>query len=106
MMNGKSIFSFVLLSLVFTSCERDLFDLEKYRQTVAAAFPVMNVDPEHTWTTIGTASVELGVNMGTGETYDVRIYDENPIGNPDSLTLLAQGTVDDGEVLSTVLSYT
>lgn len=106
MMNGKSIFSFVLLSLVFTSCERDLFDLEKYRQTVAAAFPVMNVDPEHTWTTIGTASVELGVNMGTGEAYDVRIYDENPIGNPDSLTLLAQGIVNDGEVLSTVLSYT
>jgi LruC domain-containing protein len=102
----KSILSLVLLSLLLTGCEKDLFDLEKYRANMAAAFPFADVDPQHTWTTIGTAEVALGLQMNTGEEYDVRIYDEDPIGSTESLTLLAQGTVKDGESLNTRLSYT
>ena len=106
-MDGKkSILSLVLLSLLLTGCEKDLFDLEKYRANMAAAFPFADVDPQHTWTTIGTAEVALGLQMNTGEEYDVRIYDEDPIGSTESLTLLAQGTVKDGESLNTRLSYT
>ena len=95
----------VLVSVLFSACEKDLFDLEKYRQVVKSSFPIVEIDPNHTWTTIGTAQVELSLSMGTGEQYDVRIYDENPIGSKGDITLLGQGSVSDGGLLTTEIDY-
>ena len=95
----------VLVSVLFSACEKDLFDLEKYREVVKSSFPIVEIDPNHTWTTIGTAQVELSLNMGTGKQYDVRIYDENPIGSKGDITLLGQGSISDGGLLSTEIDY-
>ena len=101
----KYLIAMALLSLGVTACKEDYFDQEEYQKMVKQSFPVQNVDPAQTWSTVGTASVELGVNLEAGQTYQVKIYDTNPVSKPDGLKLLGQGTVANGQVLTTRISY-
>lgn len=94
-----------LLTLGVTSCKEDYFDADAYKDLVKKTFPVKNVDENHTWATMGTASVKVTVKQPGSETYKVRIYDGNPIGNTSGLTLLGQGTVVNGQSLETAISY-
>ena len=105
MNHSRLLIGLSLLTLAATSCKEDYFDQEAYTNIVKQAFPVENVDPTHDWATIGSATVRIGINLTPGETYSVRIYDQNPISKKSGLSLLGKGTVQNGQALVTTISY-
>ena len=105
-MKKQLFIAMALLSLGVTSCKDDVtFDQETYNNLIKEAFPVKNVDPNHQWTTVGVANTSIAVNTGTGDTYQVKIYDENPIGYKGTLKLYGEGRVADGNTLDMKISY-
>lgn len=105
-MKKQLFIAMALLSLGVTSCKDDVtFDQETYDNLIKEAFPVKNVDPTHQWTTVGVANTSIAVNTGTGDTYQVKIYDENPIGYKGTLKLYGEGRVADGNTLDMKISY-
>ena len=95
-----------LLSLGVTSCKDDVaFDQETYDNLIKKAFVIENVDPSHQWATVGVANTNITVNTGTGDTYQVKIYDQSPIGHQGALKLLGEGRVADGGSLDMKISY-
>ena len=105
-MKKQLFIAMALLSLGVTSCKDDVtFDQETYDNLIKEAFPVKNVDPTHQWTTVGVANTSIAVNTGTGDTYQLKIYDENPIGYKGTLKLYGEGRVADGNTLDMKISY-
>ncbi|MBQ9356183.1 MAG: LruC domain-containing protein [Prevotella sp.] len=102
--NTKLFVGLALVTLGLTSCNDDYFDKQRYDELVKNSFPVDNIDPTHKWAMFGTAFVNVAVNNGSGETYRVAIYKENP-HTTNRLTQLAQGTVTAGASEQFVFSY-
>ncbi len=94
-----------LLTLGFTACTKDYFDKEAYAAARKAALGIENLDPTHTWATVGSAKASITVNMNTDEIYRIKIYDQNPIGSNTALSLLAEGTVSNGGKLDLSFNY-
>ena len=104
-MKSKVLIGLSLLALGVTSCKKEIeFDQANYDNYVNQAFVVDNIDPYHRWATMGSASATVKVNLSSDNTYTVKIYDKNPVGNS-QLTLLAQGTVTDGSSITMPFSY-
>lgn len=93
------------LAALASACKEDYFDAESYNAQVQAAFPVKNIDPEHTWSTVGQAFVRITVNKKAGETFRMRIYDQNPIATHDGLSILLDGKIKDGTTFTGTLSH-
>lgn len=105
-MSKQFFVALALLSLGVTSCKDDItFDQEAYNDLINKSFPVENVDPNHEWATVSVANTNIAINTGSGDTYRVKIYDQNPIGYDGTLTLLGEGRVDDGDALTMKISY-
>lgn len=95
-----------LLSLGVTSCKDDVvFDQASYDEYLRKSFVIENVDPNHQWATVGVANASITVNTGTEDTYQVKIYEQNPIGYKGTLKLLGEGRVADGNTLDMKISY-
>ena len=95
-----------LLSLGVTSCKDEVsFDQGTYDDLIKKAFVIEDVDPTHKWATVGVAKTNITVNTGTGDTYKVKIYDQNPIGYKGTLKLLGEGNTADGNSLNMKISY-
>jgi LruC domain-containing protein len=95
----------LLTAIIMTSCSKDYFDQESYQAIVKKTFPVENVDPQHTWATIGSAELTVNVDEGQNEWFAVRVYDKNPIGNQGTLSLLGSGVVANGHTFKTTVNY-
>lgn len=95
-----------LLSLGVTSCKDDVvFDQANYDEYLRKSFVIENVDPNHQWATVGVANASITVNTGTEDTYQVKIYEQNPIDYKGTLKLLGEGRIADGNTLDMKLSY-
>ncbi|MCR5512271.1 MAG: LruC domain-containing protein [Prevotella sp.] len=95
-----------LLSLGVTACKDDIvFDQETYDNLIKKAFVIENVDPTHKWATMGVANTNITVNTGTSDTYQVKIYDQNPIGYEGTLKLMGEGRIADGGRLNMKVTY-
>lgn len=95
-----------LLSLGVTSCKDDVvFDQASYDEYLRKSFVIENVDPNHQWATVGVANASITINKGAKETYQVKIYEQNPIGYKGTLKLLGEGRVADGNTLDMKISY-
>lgn len=103
-MNAKLLISLTCVSLGLTACSDDYFDQEAYDAKLKQAFPVDNVDPTHTWATMGTAQINATVNGDYGETYRVAVYKENPL-TTSPVTLLTAASVTSGSQASLTLSF-
>ena len=104
-MKSKLLIGLGLLALGVTSCKKDVvFDQESYNNLVKQAFVVDNVDPQHTWATMGTASATIGVSEAISGSYAVSIYANYPsVGT--TPTLLAQSKVENGSSVTMPFSY-
>lgn len=94
----------VVSILGITSCSNEYFDQNAYNELISAAFPVENVDASHDWKTIKSADVKVSVDQNTGETYTIRVYEQDPATNP-AVTILAEGNVVSGNTLTTSMTY-
>lgn len=103
-MNAKLLISLTCVSLGLTACSDDYFDQEAYDAKLKQAFPVDDVDPTHTWATMGTAQINATVNGDYGETYRVAVYKENPL-TTSPVTLLTAASVTSGSQASLTLSF-
>lgn len=104
-MKHKFLFAVGILTLGLTSCHDDVeFDQDTYDTLVKASFPIENVDPNHDWATIGTASVEVSVDLDYDRTYFVGVYLDNPIGTKQA-TLIYETKMKSGETLNANMSY-
>lgn len=109
MNRNKMMIGLALLTLGVVSCkETDIeFNQEQYDAALKAAFPVQNVDPTHTWTTVGTGKAVVKVNLtssGASEMFNYFIYKENPLYS-ENVTLLASGSVQNGNSFYTTFNY-
>ena len=104
-MKSKLVIGLGLLALGVTSCKKDIaFDQENYNNTIKNAFVVDNVDPYHTWATMGTATATVGVSEATSGSYAVSIYADYPtVGTKP--TLLASGTTENGSTIHLKFTY-
>nr|MCR5198270.1 hypothetical protein [Prevotella sp.] len=103
-MNAKLLISLTCVSLGLTACSDDYFDQEAYDAKMKQAFPVDDVDPTHTWATMGTAQINATVNGDYGETYRVAVYKENPLFTS-PVTLLTAASVTSESQASLTLSF-
>lgn len=104
-MKNKLFIGLGLLVLAMTSCkDTNLFDQEAYDEARIAAFGIDNVDPKHNWATVGKAAVNVTVTGDYGTTYEVGIYQENPIGAEES-TLLYEEEIDGAGTITANISY-
>lgn len=61
-MNYKFFIGLAVLSLGVTACHDDVsFDQKTYDDLINQAFPIQNVDPQHNWATMGTATASISV---------------------------------------------
>ena len=102
--NAKLLIGVVAMSLGLTACSDDYFDAEAYDTKLKAAFPVDDVDPEHTWATSGAMNATVTVDGDYGETYRVAVYLENPLYNK-TVTILASADIVSGEAKDLKFSY-
>lgn len=104
-MKSKVLIGLGLLALGVTSCKKDVvFDQEAYNNLVKQSFVVENVDPSHTWATMGTATANISVNEAVSGSYAVSIYANYPtVGT--TPTLLGSGKVENGSAVSLSFSY-
>ena len=103
--NHQTLFGLALLSLGVTACKDNVvFDQAAYDERVKKSFVVENVDPNHQWATMTTATADVTVYGDYGETYRVGLY----LGHPaleQKTTLLHMGEVVSGGTLHCTLSH-
>lgn len=105
LMRSKLLWAAALSVVVMTSCKKEaVFDQNNYDNLVKSSFPVQNVDPQHDWATVGTATAEVSINLDYGVTYDVGLYLDNPIGATQA-TRVYEKKLKSGESFSTTFSY-
>ncbi len=105
LMKTKFLCGLALVALGVTSCKDNaVFDQNTYNQLVLNSFPVKNVDPAQSWTTVETATAEISVNLDYGVTYDVGLYLDNPI-NTASATRVYEKKITGSGTVNTTFNY-
>lgn len=95
-MKGKIFIGLAAMCLTVVSCNKDYYDKGRYEEIINYEFPVENVDATHTWTMTSECTADINVNIESGKTYTVKIYEENPISNRTGYVLM-QGVVESGQ---------
>jgi hypothetical protein len=67
-------------------------------------FPVQNIDSKQTWNLLGTTTINTTVNENYGETYTIKVYSSDPIGNS-SAQLLSESNVISGSSVKQTFEY-
>jgi hypothetical protein len=93
----KSILLLCIVCMASCSKTEDLFDRERIDEEAKENFPVENVDPDHSWETVGVATMTVSVNEGTGEEYVVKFYTADPFNEESYAMLLKKITLNDGK---------
>lgn len=105
MTSSSKIVTMMAVAVVgLTACETDLFDAERYEALVRASFPVEDVDPDHTWSTMGTGTAAITVLGDYGQSYRVSVYLDNPLVTKPVISLCS-GTVESGSTMEASFTY-
>lgn len=100
----KTLLAIAAMSALTMSCsDKDIFDKEAYNKLITEAFPVKNIDPNQTWSTISTATVKLTLNQKSDGSNLVCLYDRNP--NESGAKLYAKKTMQNGDTYTTSINY-
>lgn len=88
----------VVVGLVVVACgDDDLFTGEKVTNNAEKIFGV-TIDPTHDWKMTQEVTANVTVNMGTGESYIVGVYDKNPMTYNDAVYYAKQSVSEGGTV--------
>ena len=102
-MRNKLLIGLGLLVLAMTSCKDTmLFDQAKYDAARKVAFGIDNVAPDHTWATVGKAVADITLIGEYGTTYEVGIYQDNPIGVKSAVLLYEEEVKGNGKISANV----
>ncbi len=101
--NQVILTAFIIISTLFGSCEKDVFNPELVKATYADRFPVKDIDPLMDWKMTQSITVTVAVYEDEGVDYTIRIYDANPLESTSSAKLLAEGTANNDQPFKTIM---
>lgn len=91
------------VNAVFYSCKDDVFNAEKVKATYQEKFPVKDIDPQMDWKLTKQVTINISVYEDVGVDYAIRIYDQNPLIENSSASLLAEGTANTTTTFTTIM---
>ena len=86
------------------SCTTNFYDSDDYDKIISGVFPVTNVDASHNWNTLGECTANIEVNIESGKSYLVKVYENDPTINNMGIVMV-QGMVENGSLLRTNFSH-
>src|SRR5574344_636895 len=98
-----SLLSVLAIGILATGCSMgDAYNENANKEASEAAFikEFGDIASNQTWNTVTQRTATVNVSLGTGESYTVGIYENDPLFNVSNCGLLAQGTVSDGSSVS------
>lgn len=98
-----SLLSVLAIGILATGCSMgDAYNENANKEASDAAFvkEFGDIASNQTWNTVTQRTATVNVSLGTGESYTVGIYENDPLFNVSNCGLLAQGTVSDGSSVS------
>ena len=98
-----SLLSVLAIGILATGCSMgDAYNENANKEASDAAFvkEFGDIASNQTWNTVTQRTAIVNVSLGTGESYTVGIYENDPLFNVSNCGLLAQGTVSDGSSVS------
>ena len=86
-----------------SSCKRDVFDQDTYKEIADTVSPVDSIDPNHTWELSTQKTLILNINAGVGAK-KLMILTDDP-ATTSSAKIIAQRDVEENDQFSTTISY-
>ena len=97
------LLALLIVTILLHSCQKDLFNAELVKATYQDKFPVKDIDPLMNWKTTRPVQVDIDVYEDEGTVYTIRIFDDNPQTDSESVHLLAEGTAGNGLAFQTTI---
>ncbi|WP_455674894.1 hypothetical protein [Phocaeicola sp.] len=94
------LYAMALTGVLATSCSNrdNLYDSDYANKQYEANWEsaIGTIDPNQTWNTAASRSVDISVDYGTNEAYTIKVYTSDPRNTTVDSYLLAEYTVQDG----------
>lgn len=97
------VIAVTILAGVNSSCNRNVFDEDTYKEIADTVSPVDSVDPNHTWVLSTQKTLILNINAGVGAK-KLMILTDDPATTL-SAKIIAQRDVEENDQFSTTISY-
>lgn len=86
-----------------SSCKRDVFDQDTYKEIADTVSPVDSIDPNHTWELSSQKTLIMNINAGVGAK-KLMILTDDP-ATTSSAKIISQRDVEENDQFSTTISY-
>lgn len=97
------VIAVTILAGVNSSCNRNVFDEDTYKEIADTLSPVDSVDPNHTWVLSTQKTLILNINAGVGAK-KLMILTDDP-STTSSAKIISQRDVEENDQFSTTISY-
>ena len=95
--------SFCCVTMVLSSCVRNMFDQQKYEEIVEDQSPVPDVDKNHDWM-LSTSQILMVDVSGLENIKRIRVFSENP-AESSSASVVGEAYVSEKSVVSMSITY-
>lgn len=97
------VITVTILAGVNSSCNRNVFDEDIYKEIADTVSPVDSVDPNHTWVLSTQKTLIMNINAGVGAK-KLMILTDDP-ATTSSAKIISQRDVEENDQFSTTISY-
>lgn len=97
------VIAVTILAGVNSSCNRNVFDEDTYKEIADTVSPVDSIDPNHTWELSTQKTLILNINAGVGAK-KLMILTDDP-ATTSSAKIISQKDVEENDQFSTTISY-
>lgn len=97
------VIAVTILAGVNSSCNRNVFDEDTYKEIADTLSPVDSVDPNHTWVLSTQKTLIMNINAGVGAK-KLMILTDDP-ATTSSAKIISQRDVEENDQFSTTISY-
>lgn len=97
------VIAVTILAGVNSSCKRDVFDQDTYKEIADTVSPVDSIDPNHTWELSSQKTLIMNINAGVGAK-KLMILTDDP-ATTSSAKIISQRDVEENDQFSTTISY-
>jgi len=97
------VITVTILAGVNSSCNRNVFDEDTYKEIADTVSPVDSIDPNHTWELSSQKTLIMNINAGVGAK-KLMILTDDP-ATTSSAKIISQRDVEENDQFSTTISY-
>lgn len=92
-----------ILAGINTSCNREVFDEDTYKEIADTLSPVDSIDPNHTWVLTEKKTLNVDINGGVGAKM-FQVLTADPLASSD-VNIIAQKPVEENDQFKMAVSY-